>query len=359
MVLIAGRLLRCNPLLHRVTSDPVRRRGRARLRTRPNAVPTTLAVLALSGFVVVVTAGIAEAVGVTGGCQVTVNGTAPSQMTKKDPLVVHKGENVNVRGTAPPTANVKPTDPNVTIIHISIIEGILKRNSTAHPGHGPAWGGTQDVDKYLKYGVGLYKVTGTGDGAGWHCDGSGYVQLKDGSPLTKPIGDVALVLTILGAGGAVASSRAKAPEDDASTSGDVDMKEGSDADNFVDDVVHDRPLSPFGPDGPVEAASGIGCLALIVIAALGVAGAAGGSLTPMAVAAGGGGARRAPKSRVWVHGHPILGFISGVVAGLGLTVLAQQFAMWPLTTVTAIVFPLVVGLICGVRAHLGRPFKRA
>jgi hypothetical protein len=363
LLLIAWRLLRCNPMLHRITHDPVRRQGRQRLRARPNAIPTALAVLSLSGFVVVVTAGIAQAVGVSGGCKVTVRGVDPSSMTKKHPLVVNKGETVQFDGTAPTTVNVAANDPNITIIHISIIEGVFKVDSSGHPGHGPHWGSGQNVDKYLKYGVGLYKVTGTGRGSNWHCDGSGYVRLKDGSPLGKPTGDVALVLSLAGLGGAAVASRGGKPDEaqGAGTPADTssaDVEPGSGADEFVDDVVHDRPLSPFGPDPLSEGVSALGCLALIIIACLGVAGASGGSLTPMAVAAG-GSAVRGPKRRVWVHGHPVLGFLSGVVAGLGVTVLAQQYAMWPLTIVTAIVFPLIVGVICGVRAHLGRPFKRS
>jgi hypothetical protein len=38
-------------------------------------------------------------------------------------------------------------------------------------------------------------------------------------------------------------------------------------------------------------------------------------------------------------------------------VLLQQFAVWPLTIVTAIVFPVVVAVICSLRAWLGRPYK--
>ncbi len=353
MLLIAGRLLRCNPLLHRVTHDPVRRSARRRL--RPNAIPTAFAVLALSGLVVVVTAGVAEAVGVSGGCKVTVRGEDPSDMTKKDPLVVHKGEVVQVDGLAPTNVPVNAGDPNNTVIRISIIEGIFKTSTTNNPGHGPHWGGGKNVDKYLKYGVGLYEVTGTGTGPNWHCDGSGYVELKDGNPLGKPIGDVALVLSILGAGGAAASARGGKPDDEPSPSRDVAPEDSDGANEFVDDVAHDR--GPFGPDFAGEMVSGIGCLALIVIACLGVAGASDTNLTPFAVA--GGSVARAPKRRVWVHGHPILGFISGLIGGLGLTVLLQQFAMWPLTVLTAIVFPVIVGLLCGVRAYLGRPFKRA
>ena len=43
--------------------------------------------------------------------------------------------------------------------------------------------------------------------------------------------------------------------------------------------------------------------------------------------------------------------------GIGLTVLLQQFAVWALTIVTAIIFPVVAALICSLRAWMGRPYK--
>src|SRR3954466_9893263 len=52
LLLIAWRLLRCNPFMHRRVADPVRRVHRRRL--RPNTLPTLFSILALTGFVVVV-----------------------------------------------------------------------------------------------------------------------------------------------------------------------------------------------------------------------------------------------------------------------------------------------------------------
>ena len=85
---------------------------------------------------------------------------------------------------------------------------------------------------------------------------------------------------------------------------------------------------------------------LIVLAALGF------STWLFAAVAGKPGVRR-----VWVHGRPVLGFISGLLFGLGLTVLLQQFGAWPLTVVTAIVFPIAVAVLTSVRAWLGRPYR--
>jgi uncharacterized membrane protein YoaK (UPF0700 family) len=108
------------------------------------------------------------------------------------------------------------------------------------------------------------------------------------------------------------------------------------------------------PEPGQEGVAGFACLLLILIAITATfitADAAAGAV-------GAASSRRRPRnSRIWSHGHPVLGFISGLVMGLGITVLLQQFAVWPLTIVTAIVFPIVVAVICAIRAYMGRPYK--
>ena len=61
---------------------------------------------------------------------------------------------------------------------------------------------------------------------------------------------------------------------------------------------------------------------------------------------GGGVVATAPRGGVlwsknlWRRGHPILGFFSGLLFGLGATVLLWQYNVWLLNIVTAIVVPL-------------------
>ena len=62
------------------------------------------------------------------------------------------------------------------------------------------------IDDYLKYGVGTYKVEITNSGSGWECTFVGYVEL-DGNPLTKPVGLVSLGLVGLGAVGGLLAAR--------------------------------------------------------------------------------------------------------------------------------------------------------
>ena len=345
-LLIAWRLLRCNPFMHQHVADPVRRSRRWRL--RPNTLPTLFSVLALSGFVVVITAGVAAAVGVSNGCTATLNGKSPAALDSDNPLVVHKGESVRFVGTVPASVQSAPKDQLVSNTHIDvdIIGGVFGVTSSDHPGHGPIWGGQESVDKYLKYGVGLYHVTGkaTGGPGNWTCDGDAYLQLKDGSPLGKPVGGGAAALTALGAVGALLSVRASAP--DAS-------RDPSRIATDEEDVDREQEATEYIQDGSNSLASSFGCLTLILIAigATFIYSGLG------AAALGGAGLSRSAGRRVWSHGHPIMGFISGLVFAIGFTVLLQQFAVWPLTIVTAIVFPVVVAIICSLRAWLGQPYK--
>jgi hypothetical protein len=64
-----------------------------------------------------------------------------------------------------------------------------------------------------------------------------------------------------------------------------------------------------------------------------------------------------PRKRTWVRAHPIAGFFFGLLLGLGITLLLQQFGRWPLTIFTVIVFPLFVAVLVAIRAWFGRPYK--
>lgn len=45
---------------------------------------------------------------------------------------------------------------------------------------------------------------------------------------------------------------------------------------------------------------------------------------------------------------PVLAGASGVLLGVGASVLLQQFTVWTLTVLTLVVLPLVVGIACSV-----------
>jgi hypothetical protein len=71
------------------------------------------------------------------------------------------------------------------------------------PATTPLYQDSLSVKAYAKYGVGLYKVTGQGNGAGFACSGSALVRVA-GSPIGSIAGIAALVAAILGGGGLAA-----------------------------------------------------------------------------------------------------------------------------------------------------------
>jgi hypothetical protein len=59
------------------------------------------------------------------------------------------------------------------------------------------------------------------------------------------------------------------------------------------------------------------------------------------------------RSHVRRRGHWILGFFSGLLFGLGATVLLWQYNVWLLNILTAIVIPVAVGILVALVAWRG------
>src|SRR4051794_29308507 len=100
VALTTWRIIRCNPLAAG-GHDPVTRPRR--LRPRRNSLATALVAVSFAALAVIVGTQIAYAQSLSGGCTATINGKDPTGLTKSDPLVVHKGEEVAVKGTVPPS----------------------------------------------------------------------------------------------------------------------------------------------------------------------------------------------------------------------------------------------------------------
>jgi hypothetical protein len=62
--------------------------------------------------------------------------------------------------------------------------------------------------------------------------------------------------------------------------------------------------------------------------------------------------RRNPRT-IWVKGRPVLGFVSGLFAGLGTTVALQQSGVYSLTLTSAVVAPLLTAVMGGWRGWRG------
>ena len=339
----AWRILRCTPLVARGTHDPV---APHRPRPRPGTARTASVIAALSGLFLLglVTSALGQSV--TGGCTATAGGRDPVTLTRSNPLLVAEGQVVDVTGQAPPGSASGAT---ATVVVVKVLEGIsgpdVVKNFT---GQGTSWGGEADVDEFLRYSVGLYRVEASGTGPGWACTASGYVKLK-GNPLSKPAGQAAAVLTAVGGAGIALSSRPRRePEASAGlTAEEIKQGFGKDVDNLVGSKPEKKSIWERDLKGNafVEA----GC-AFFLFGPLGMEGASGGAVAASSA--------RSRTERVWVHGHPVWGALSGLGLGTGLAVLGQQLALWPLTVFTAIAFPVYAAVVGGVRAWIGRAYVR-
>jgi hypothetical protein len=164
----------------------------------------TVSVGVLAVMVLAATAVIAAAQGVTGGCRATVNGQTLDTLTRKTPLVVAKGDAVDLVGMVPAGAGSGPVSSQ-TDIYVEVVADIPV---ASEPGNGPSWGGTVTVpDVITMLSPGVYKVKGTATGEGWVCEGSAYVKIE-GGPLTA----AAAIGVLVAASGAMTAVRARHPK---------------------------------------------------------------------------------------------------------------------------------------------------
>ncbi|MDJ0925594.1 MAG: hypothetical protein QNJ77_13630 [Acidimicrobiia bacterium] len=161
-------------------------------------------VLTVATVALVVTAGAAWAQGVTGGCRATVNGQTPDTLTRTNPLVVSKGDTVDLVGMVPAAAGSGDV-PSQTDIYVEVVGDIPVASEA---GDGPQWGGTVTVPNVItQLAPGVYKVKGTATGEGWQCTGSAYVKVE-GGPLTA----AAAVGVLVAAAGVGAVVRSRGPK---------------------------------------------------------------------------------------------------------------------------------------------------
>jgi hypothetical protein len=351
LAMTTSRLVRCNPLVRRVSPDPVRRSSP--LAPRPNAMRTLSVVLLAGGAMVLVTASAAMSEPISGGCTGTVNGRDATTLTKSDPLSVEEGELIAVEGNVP--AEFANQNPNsYTTVKIEILADVGGVTTDEHQSTGTVYQSESiDADDYLEYGAGLYRVEVTNRGPGWICTYTGYVKM-DTNPLTTPIGlGSAAAVAIGGIGVVVAKGTTRTPrrdwfdrllDGDERARRDDTLRAARAAEPDLP-MVEEVKYQPFGPPC---------CLAALALplAAMPVLGTAG----------GGTGVPAASTSRVvwqqvsWKRGHAVWGFLAGGLFGLGLCVLLWQYAVWLLTIWTVFVVPLVVAFASAVYAWYGRRY---
>jgi putative component of membrane protein insertase Oxa1/YidC/SpoIIIJ protein YidD len=339
LLLITWRLLRCNPLTPRGTVDQVRPTWMTRRQLA--------GVLTLSGLLTMLVAGSASAASTLaqsggssitgGGCSAFIGGVPINSADRDHPLQVHKGQRILLTGQAPAavraSAAAARSTTDVTIVFIKSIASKAFTESAT----GPTFQRSVGVDTYLKYGSGVYRVDihSVAPGA-WDCAGTFYVEMN-GSKLAAI---AAVTMGALGtAGMAAAAAGDPPPKEPEWRGGDSDVQDpGMSAEEF-DKVTKDRAAN-------AKNTTAMGCLLGIFFAMIAATGAATTAPPPAMPAS------RDPH-RVYTRGHPVLGFISGLFAGLGITVALQQFGFYPLDLLTFVVAPLVAAVLGAWRGWRG------
>lgn len=134
---------------------------------------------------------------ITGGCNATVNGSSVDTLTITNPLVVAKGDTVDLTGSVPASAGSGRVESE-TRIFVEVIGDIPLATES---GTGQFWGGNVTVPNVLtQLAPGVYRVKGTAEGSGWICNGSAYVKVE-GGPLTA-----ATAIGVVAAGSGIAAA---------------------------------------------------------------------------------------------------------------------------------------------------------
>jgi hypothetical protein len=128
--------------------------------------------------------------GISGPCAATIAGESVADRSTSatgSPIVVDRHSQVPVAMSA-----------KAPISHLKVLLSFGGFSWAVHdqPTTGTSWAKSVDVDKYAKYGVGLYRVSGASTGSGLNCTGAALVKVK-GNPLTTVAGGVGLGLLVL------------------------------------------------------------------------------------------------------------------------------------------------------------------
>lgn len=345
LAMTLSRLARCNFLAGPNTADPVARRRRG---LRPNTAMSLAVLSLLSGAMLIAFASAGGAESFSGPCTGSANGRNITGMTSSNPLLLKENTQFAAQGTADFAG---PDDPTSVAAKIQIISGLFGVTTTNEDGTGNAWSSSSvNVDDYFTYGVGLYKVDIKVSGPGGSCTATAYVKL-DGNPLTKPAG-IAGAVAVVGGAGVGFRARRKGPN--------LARVDAEEAVQLVQELLTDsdrkEAAAAADPENPEVDNMGIfefsqyllGCATLALLA-----------LPVFGMGAGAAGIGERPvvwSKKVRVHGHPILGFFSGLVAGLGAVVLLWQYAVWTLQLWNVVAIPVVVGVLGMIVAWRGKGY---
>jgi len=258
---------------------------------------------------------------VNGNCSATINGVDVKGLSSSN-----AGDAIVVREHTAVPVTMQSAE-GITHLRVQIEFAGFRWTVRDEATSGTSWENTVPVDKYAKYGVGLYKVIGLSDGPGGNCSGSALINVS-GNPLTTVAGAAAAGITALGAVGLAAAGAASAMESKA----DIVTWERIERDQWeqIRREKQERRRNQL-------------CFFFVLPALL---------LTGAAMTAGGGAPPAAePAARLprvgWRPRISVVGLIGGLLAGAGIVVLLQQYAVVYPTRAVAIE-GLVGGLALGL-----------
>lgn len=293
-----------------------------------------------------------------GNCEATIKGVdvrGRSSTSAGDAIDVDENEVVAVAMTSPAGFASHKIDLEIA--------GVRRTVSSKTDDGDTSWSGNVNVKDYAWAGAGLYKVIGSATlSDGSSCSGAALINVTR-NPLTTVAGGAAAATTAVGAVGLGASAAASSLQG---------IRAGRRVEEWIMDEVANigtgarGPAEPTQPQPPMTEAQRdfwawmdvydlffgpflrpVGlwpppCFVLALPALL---------LTGAAMAVP-GGAPSAPSGvrlrRVpWRPRFPLAGLLGGLLAGAGIVVLLQQYAVTPLTRSLAIE-GLVIGLVVGL-----------
>lgn len=294
-------------------------------------------VAAFLAFAVLLVMAPASAQGITGGCSANVNGRSPESLTEDSPLVVQKNDSISIKGSVPGSVASAGAQAiaSRTDTYVDVFGFPLKVKSTT--GKGASWGGVVKLPKLIRdLAAGLYRVSGDASGSpgGWECSGSAYIKL-DNEPLTSP---TTYVGAALGAGGLIVAARARGRKKRPSTMGGTIV-------DATREIIPDAKAT-FGADA---AAIVLLVILLLIFLIIGLLDPSVALLVPLMNVPDGN------DRSIWVKGSAVGGFFGGLLLGLGIALLCQQFAISALDR-GALAFLVAAAVLGAVRGWRGRAF---
>ena len=276
---------------------------------------------------------------VNGNCSATINGVDVGGLSSSD-----AGDAIEVKEHTAVPVTMQSAD-GITHLRVQIEFAGFRRTVRDEPTSGTSWENSAPVDKYAKWGVGLYKVIGLSDGPGGTCSGSALVRVL-GNPLTTVAGAAAAGITALGAVGLAAAGVASALGGQAEARAvEQGVTKGF---TWIGRPAHQPPPQEQDTEDVRDLKRTLYDLGLCYFFAFPAL-----LLTGAAMAAG-AGPPSTPKQGVrlpragWRPRISAVGLIGGLLAGAGIVVLLQQYAVVYPTRAVAIeglVGGLAVGLI--------------